>query len=120
MADARNTFSDNLKYALDVRGVSQLELAEKTGVSTATASYWCNGKAYPRPDKMQMIADLLHVTMSWLTTGEESDFVKYFSTARMDESSRIAQQIEALDEHGRSVVLQVLKLEMERMENEKA
>ena len=67
--DVRQIFQENLKQAIESRGITQSDIAIAVGVTTATVSDWVKGKKYPRPDKMQRIADLLHVSMSWLTTG---------------------------------------------------
>jgi len=108
----RDVFSNNLKAALDARGVSQLDLALAAGVSSATVSYWCNGRKYPRPDKMQTIADYLHVTMSWLMTGEAEDISMFTSPT-------IEERYAALDAHGKAIVDAIMALEEKRMEAEK-
>lgn len=62
--EAKQMLADNLFYLLENRGVSQIQLAEAIGVSTASVSDWCNGKKYPRADKMQKMADYFGVPMS--------------------------------------------------------
>lgn len=57
--DAKQVFAQNLKRYLEMKGLTQLELAEHMGCSSSTVSDWCNGKKYPRVDKMQRIADFL-------------------------------------------------------------
>jgi transcriptional regulator with XRE-family HTH domain len=54
----------NLNYFLKLNDLSQADLAEKLGVSTATASDWSNGKKLPRMDKIEEIADLLGIKIS--------------------------------------------------------
>ena len=110
--NARDTFQINLHHAMDERGVSQLSLAEHLGVTSSTASDWYNGKKYPRPDKMQKIADFLGVTMSWLTTGDVNGFVVF------DGGQRFAEKYAALDAHGRAVIDAIMTLEEKRMEEE--
>lgn len=112
MCNARDVFANNLKLALDRRGISQLDLSADLGVSSATVSYWCSGQKYPRPDKMQMLADALGVTMSWLTTGDADGFVEF------DGARRIARKYAALDSHGRAVIDAIMSLEEQRMEDE--
>ena len=43
----RMGFSEQIREALKRRGWSQRELAERLGVSIATASYWVNGQKEP-------------------------------------------------------------------------
>lgn len=68
----RQIFPENFKKAIDNRGMTQTDIAIAVGVTAATVSEWAKGKKYPRPDKMQRIADILHVSMSWLTTGVDA------------------------------------------------
>ena len=51
------TFSENLNYYLKLHGENQSDLCELCGVSSSTASGWCNGTIMPRMDKVQKIAD---------------------------------------------------------------
>lgn len=121
MLETRDIFRINLTKTMQERGISQTDLAEMIGVSSSTASDWCNGKKYPRPGKMQKIADYLHVSMSWLMTGEISQTARYaLETATgSDDVNSFIRDFALLDKHGRDVVLSVLRLEAERMRNEK-
>lgn len=53
----KTTFSENLNYYLKLNGENQSDLCELCGVSSSTASGWCNGTIMPRMDKVQKIAD---------------------------------------------------------------
>ncbi len=64
--ELRNIFSDNLNYWLEYRGKTQADLYRITGVSSATASDWCNGKKIPRTDKIVDIARWLMVEVGEL------------------------------------------------------
>lgn len=66
--NVREIFVKNLRYFMEVRGISQADICRVLEVSSATASDWCTGKKYPRVDAMQRLADLLGVTFSALTT----------------------------------------------------
>lgn len=66
--DAKQVFAQNLRQYLEAKGLSQLDLAAHMGCSSSTVSDWCNGKKYPRVDKMQRIADFLGIRMSELTS----------------------------------------------------
>jgi transcriptional regulator with XRE-family HTH domain len=63
-SNLRQLFKMNLNYFLKLNDLSQADLAEKLGVSTATASDWSNGKKLPRMDKIEEIADLLGIKIS--------------------------------------------------------
>lgn len=60
----KDTFSKNLNYWLERRGKSQADLYKRMGVSSATASDWCNSKKIPRTDKLVDIANWLMVELS--------------------------------------------------------
>lgn len=62
----RLIFSDNLRQFLQLRGKTQADMAKYIGVSTATASDWCNGVKIPRTDKLQAIANWLHIDLDSL------------------------------------------------------
>lgn len=61
---ARKIFAANLVRYLNAKNKTQVKLTEYVKCSSSTAADWCNGKKYPRPDKMQRIADFLGVKMS--------------------------------------------------------
>ena len=66
--NAKQTFAENLKRYLKDKGLTQLDLAVYMECSSSTVSDWCNGKKYPRVDKMQRMADYLGIRMSDLTS----------------------------------------------------
>lgn len=51
----------HLKEIMSMKGINSITLAEKMGVSKATVSYWINGKVFPDPDKLELIAGTLDV-----------------------------------------------------------
>lgn len=60
----KEIFSKNLLYWLAYRGKTQADLYKMAGVSSATASDWCNGKKIPRTDKLVDIAQWLMIELS--------------------------------------------------------
>lgn len=62
----RQKFSEILREILKREDKTQAELARYIGVSSATASDWCNGFKIPRADKLQSIATWLGVEVSHL------------------------------------------------------
>ena len=53
----REIFKNNLLRLLRQRGKSQMEVAEAVGVSPQTFNTWCQGKAYPRIEKLTELAN---------------------------------------------------------------
>lgn len=64
--ELKEIFSANLKRLLIEHDKSQADLRRYMGVSSATASDWCNGKKIPRADKLQSICTWLQCDMSEL------------------------------------------------------
>ena len=56
--------SGNLKQILHLKGVSQTDLSNKTGLPTSTISDYVNGKTLVPPGNLQKIADSLNVLKS--------------------------------------------------------
>jgi len=64
------TFGDRLAGAREGAGLSQKELASRVGVRTLTVIAWENDAKEPRANRLQMLAGILGVSLSWLLTGK--------------------------------------------------
>lgn len=64
------TFGDRLAGARDAAGMDQKALATKLGVKLSVITGWENDLKEPRANRLQMLAGILGVSMSWLLTGE--------------------------------------------------
>lgn len=67
------SFHDNLKRALMVKGVSQVELADAIKKTESTVSRYISGERKPGIKTLSKIAQVLHMTMDELTRGEGDD-----------------------------------------------
>ncbi len=79
----RENFRKNLSRLLTQNGVRQIDLAKHLNVSKQTISTWICGRAYPRADVMEKIADYFGTTISALVYDEreqmeESEIVYFF------------------------------------------
>ncbi len=72
--ELKRIFSKNLTYWLEYRGKTQADLYKFTGVSSATASDWCNGKKIPRTDKIIDIARWLMIELTDLMTETRNQY----------------------------------------------
>ena len=68
--DETATFGDRLAAARGRAGLSQAQLAKQLGVKHATVRNWEDDLSEPRANKLQMMAGLVGVSLSWLLTGD--------------------------------------------------
>ncbi len=64
------TFGDRIAAAREAQSLSQKSLARKIGVASKTLDAWENDLSEPRANRLQMLAGILNVSISWLLTGE--------------------------------------------------
>lgn len=97
--DARKAFQSNLLYYMNLKKISQQDIANTLGVSKSTVSDWCRGKNYPRIDVMQKLSDMLGVVMVRLTTqtdhGEET-VLDYYRSLSEEAKKRFIKSLERL------------------------
>ncbi len=65
-----STFGDRLAAAREHRGLSRQDLAGRLRVKAATVDAWEDDLAEPRAARLNMLAELLGVSLPWLLTGE--------------------------------------------------
>lgn len=63
------TLGDRVAAARQQAGLTQSGLASRLGVSKKVVSSWENDRSEPRANRLQMLAGMLNVTVSWLLTG---------------------------------------------------
>ena len=85
----KEIFSRRLRYYLEKRGLTQLDLAIKLDVSRQSVSSWVNGIKIPRMDKVDQMCKILHCTRDNLIT-EGDDEEGYYTNP---ETAKIAQEI---------------------------
>ena len=117
-ANESSTFGDRIIAAREAVGLSQSELARKLGVQLKTVKKWEEDLADPRANKLQMIAGLLNVSITWLLmghgTGLEGPLTVNDLSADMNEIlvelrhtksefSRLTQQLDSLEKRLRRV-----------------
>ena len=73
---SREFFSKNLRLFMAKTGKSRKEVSEAIGVSYFTFSDWCNGKKYPRIEKLETLAKYFGVSVSELVGEQQAESVK--------------------------------------------
>jgi len=64
------TFGDRVAGAREAIGIGQPELAKRLGIKLKTLRDWENDLSEPRANKLQMLAGILGVSLTWLLNGE--------------------------------------------------
>ncbi len=65
-------FPDNLKKIREIKGLSQTELAKRSGLQPSAVSHFETGRRAPSFDNLKRLADTLEVTTDFLI-GREID-----------------------------------------------
>lgn len=69
-------FWNNVKLLLKANGYTQKSLSVALGSSERTVEQWINRGTVPDIDTALKIASLLHTTVEYLATGQESNIYK--------------------------------------------
>ena len=83
-------FANRLHYYMDLHGMTQKDLAEKMGVSEASASNWLKGIKIPRADKVDKMCSIFNCT--------RSDLVEMPTTKLSDRQAELERLIMSLDD----------------------
>ncbi len=93
----KQVFAENLRGVLEATGCSQQQLAEVLGVSEASVSLWLSATHYPKPGKIQTMADYFGIRKSQLIDPQEK-------TKENIMVSRISKKLERLSDAQIAVV----------------
>ncbi len=88
-----NSLGHRIAEARATKRLSLEQMAQKAGITAETLGDWEAGAAEPRPNKMQMLAGVLGVSMSWLLTGEGEHGPHDDAHARLE---RLEQKVERM------------------------
>ncbi len=61
-----DTISNRIRKALEIRGMKQADLVEKTGIGKSSISTYISGEYEPKQKNIYKIAKALNVNESWL------------------------------------------------------
>ena len=76
--------SEKIIYCRKKAGLSQLDLADKLGVSRQSVSKWETGESNPDITKIPLLAKEFGVSADWLLSGEEPEQPQAASAVRSD------------------------------------
>lgn len=74
MSDLGNKkiMAENIRYFMELYGVTRLEVCNAIGVKYTTFTDWVKGNTYPRIDKIELMANYFHVSKSDLVEKHDS------------------------------------------------
>lgn len=61
-----STFSKRMQYAMQLRGLKQVDICDKTGLPKGSISNYLKDRYHPKFDNLKLIADVLEVNPAWL------------------------------------------------------
>lgn len=70
----KETMAKNLQYYLERSGKTQKEMSEIVGVATSTFNDWMKAKAYPRIDKIEIMANYFRILKSDLIEDRDEEY----------------------------------------------
>lgn len=70
IVNARKRFSKNLRRALSIRGIKQVDLANALNLPQTTISSWNTGRHLPDFDRLMMLCDYLKIPVGELVGDE--------------------------------------------------
>ena len=85
-------FSIRLKKAMNIRGIKQVELANKTGIDKSLISNYLQGNYKAKQDKLHKLAIALDVSEGWLMGYNVDMDREWFDDAELDNAEIIRVQ----------------------------
>lgn len=96
-----------LQLALSDMGISQQELAEKSGVSKASISQYVNGSHAPSNISSGKIGKVLNVEPMWLM-GFDVEMRKEISSESASEDMELLKKFSLLNERDKKVIMSLM------------
>ena len=83
---------NRIEEALRIRGMKQVELAEKTGISRGTINNWLKNKYQPKQKALHALATVLGVSEMWLA-GYDVPMERPAAQVKMDALAQVVNVI---------------------------
>lgn len=83
---------NRIREALSIRGIKQVELAEKTGIAKGTINNWLNNRYQPRQKSLMILAKALDVSEMWLA-GYDVPMERPVAQKKSDELTQLIFEI---------------------------
>lgn len=83
---------NRIREALSIRGIKQVELAEKTGIAKGTINNWLNNRYQPKQKSLMTLAKALDVSEMWLA-GYDVPMERPAAQKKSDELTQLVIEI---------------------------
>lgn len=105
---ARLSIGDRLRYLIEVRGYTQVELAKKVGVTQAAISNLVTDSSRkPSAPTLLKLAAALQANPDWIISGEGDPF--QMNTIGQKSEQELIEQFRAMDDQSKAALLAAAK-----------
>lgn len=110
------TFGTRLKQARKAKGLTQRKLADMIGAKNSSVCNWEKDLVMPYPDTIGSICWALGVDANYFFGDDKKE--EQESQIRVMSTQEMTSMYDSLDNHGKEIVIAVLRLEAKRMEEQ--
>lgn len=112
----------NLVSAMEEAGLTQVQFAEKLGISKGTVNNWVRGNNSPDVDMVPKICNVLNIPVLFLYSPTKLEPIEKSkkSPPCSGEAMKLAKDYDGMDRHGQEIVRLVADKELERLRTEPA
>ena len=99
---------NRLREALNIRGMKQVELCEKTGIKKSSINGWIKQNWQPKQESLYKMAKVLDVSEMWLA-GYDTPMERPLSQSKKDELTVLIDSLHN-DERVKNLFINIAKL----------
>ena len=97
-----------IKQMMQIRDITQADLARITGIRASSISDYLSGKYQPKQDKIALIADALSVNPGWLMGYDEPKKPISSSIVEKKENRDLLAHYQKLSEHEQKILITII------------
>lgn len=97
-----------IKQMMQIRDITQADLARITGIRASSISDYLSGKYQPKQDKIALIADALSVNPGWLMGYDEPKKPISSSIVEKKENRDLLAHCQKLSEHEQKILITMI------------
>jgi len=106
-------YKNRVGEALTIRGITQMELAEKSGIKKASINHWVKQRYQPKQVALLKMARVLEVSEMWLA-GYDVPMDRPAAQVKMDELAQVVNVIRK-DERLINLVVNISRLNADQL-----